>query len=407
MRVHRGPLEPNERGHLAANGTENQGKSSLAKIGSSGVAALAAVVWIGGAAAITSPNCTPVGGGNLCVLDPSAASALGLSGGSKLTVSNNIVVDSSSGSAAQLTGASTVTAGAIGGPGGFVAIGGSSFTPTPVTVAAQADPYAASPEPPHSCSGGSSLLATSAKTASPGTYTSLGAMTGGNLTLLPGNYTITQQFTNMGNGVVTGTGVTLYFCPGAGIALTGSSSTTLSAPGGSSGFVIFFDRTNTAQITTVDVTTNITGVIYAKSGTVAAINLNVTGDVVADTFRIRSGGVVTITGGPAPVPKVFLGYADNYFTHGNPAGLPWIGMSNTLVLGCGVNPNGGGAATNVCPKEPTNTSIDSYDARCDPDRQRGDDFACGDRSERADRLVFLQPVARSEHLGPARAGRSS
>jgi hypothetical protein len=272
-------------------------------------------------------------------------------------------VDSSSGAAAQLKGASTVTAGAIGGPGGFVAIGGSSFTPTPVAVAAQADPYAASPEPPHSCSGGSSLLATSAKTASPGTYTSLGAMTGGSLTLLPGNYTITQQFTNMGNGVVTGTGVTLYFCPGAGIALTGSSSTTLSAPGGSSGFVIFFDRTNTAQITTVNVTTNITGVIYAKSGAVAVINLTVSGDVVADTFRIRSGGVVTITGGPPvpPTPNIFLGYADTFgprLPGAYPS--PWQGSAGVIFVGCGTSPVGGVAAPDTCPRE--TTGADEYDA---------------------------------------------
>ena len=87
-------------------------------------------------------------------------------------------------------------------------------------------------------------------------------------------------------------------------------------------------------------------------------------DVHSNTVNLRYGDNNNDNNGcppPKALPKIFLGYADNYFTHGSPTGLPWIGMTNTLVLGCGVNPNGGGAATNVCPKEPTNTSIDSYD----------------------------------------------
>ena len=331
--------------------------------------AISAAVIAGGASArttkalISGPNCTA--GGNLCVLSPSASNALAVSGGSSLTVSKSVVVNSSASQAALLTNGSKVVAGAIGGPGGFLAMGGSSFSPAPVNVPAQPDPYAASAEPPHNCSGGSSLLAMSpGQTASPGTYSQLGAMIGGTLTLAPGNYTITSSFSNAGNGVITGTGVTLYFCPGAGVTLSGTSSTTLSAPGGSSGFVIFFDRTDTAGFTTFNVTANFTGIIYAKSASMTMGNLNVNGDVAANTVLIHSAGTVVITPPPPPPtpPNIYFGYADNYFTHGNPSGLPWLGLSNTLVLGCGVNPNGGGAAADACPKEPTNTSIDSYDS---------------------------------------------
>ena len=66
---------------------------------------------------------------------------------------------------------------------------------------------------------------------------------------------------------------------------------------------------------------------------------------------------------PPPTPVISFGYADNYFTHGSPTGLPWLGLSPApLVIGCGVNPNGGGATTDACPPDPTGVSADSYDA---------------------------------------------
>jgi len=85
-----------------------------------------------------------------------------------------------------------------------------------------------------------------------------------------------------------------------------------------------------------------------------------TSSTPADTAPSAAGQpppIVTST----PPPNIYFGYADNYFTHGVPEGLPWLGMTNTLVLGCGVNPNGGGPAPDVCPTDATDTAIDSYD----------------------------------------------
>jgi hypothetical protein len=60
-------------------------------------------------------------------------------------------------------------------------------------------------------------------------------------------------------------------------------------------------------------------------------------------------------------PVIYFGYADNAPVPGTPIGLPWAGLSNTLVLGCGVDPDGGGPATDTCPKLP-GAGGDEYDA---------------------------------------------
>ena len=106
-------------------------------------------------------------------------------------------------------------------------------------------------------------------------------------------YTITTSFTNQSIGTINGTGVTIYLCPGAGLNLGGSSSTTLSSPTGSSGFVIFDD--SAGPFNTVGVTTNLVGAIYARLADLNLQNLDVQGDVVAHTVSIQSQGVVRIT----------------------------------------------------------------------------------------------------------------
>ena len=142
--------------------------------------------------------------------------------------------------------------------------------------------------------GGSDLTVNSGtQSATAGTYGTLAAGGTGTLNLGPGVYTITTSFTNQSIGTINGTGVTIYLCPGAGLNLGGSSSTTLSSPTGSSGFVIFDD--SAGPFNTVGVTTNLVGAIYARLADLNLQNLDVQGDVVAHTVSIQSQGVVRIT----------------------------------------------------------------------------------------------------------------
>jgi hypothetical protein len=62
-----------------------------------------------------------------------------------------------------------------------------------------------------------------------------------------------------------------------------------------------------------------------------------------------------------PPASIWLGYADNYSTDGDPAGLPWTGMSNTLVIGCGINLDTGAPGPDNCPQLP-GVGGDAYDS---------------------------------------------
>jgi len=79
-------------------------------------------------------------------------------------------------------------------------------------------------------------------------------------------------------------------------------------------------------------------------------------------FVDGSGNLITDCTARA-TPAVFLGYADNFFTHGDPAGLPWLGLTPApIFVGCGGYPAGGVPAAAVpCEKVP-GTANDSYDA---------------------------------------------
>src|SRR5579864_6492796 len=211
----------------AASSRATAARNAVVVLTSLALAAVAVVTLAGGTAgassqlaSATGPNCTPSGGGNVCVLDPSATDAFSITGQSSLTLARNLVVNSTAAEAAVASDGSTVAGAAIGGPaapGGFATTGsGSSFSPTPFNVAAQPDPYAGSSVSHGSCSGGTSLTVTSgSQSASPDTYSTLGAGGSGTLHLNPGVYTITGAFNNASGGTINGTDVTLYFCSGA------------------------------------------------------------------------------------------------------------------------------------------------------------------------------------------------
>jgi hypothetical protein len=304
----------------------------LAALTLASIGAVAAVfVFVGAAGAAGSPDCAPsAGGGNLCVLDPSASNALLVQDSSSLSVARSLVVDSSSATAAATSNGGSVSAAAIGGPGGF----SGSFSPVPVAVAAQPDPFAGSTVAHATCSGGASLTVSSGtQSAAAGTYSTLGASSGGTLDLGPGVYTITGAFSN--TGTVEGTGVTIYLCPGASVFLAGSSSTTLSSPSGPTGFVIFSD--SDAQFSTFGVTTNLVGAVYARLATASLLNLNVQGDVVFKTLLVHSGGVVTITAAPPKSPSIATQLSAATVTAG--------GTVNDTATLTGASANAGGTVT--------------------------------------------------------------
>lgn len=108
-------------------------------------------------------------------------------------------------------------------------------------------------------------------------------------------------------------------------------------------------------------------VAYGSLGNNANNSVLTSGGKAASGFALvdSSGAVITTCGSPPPpppTPRISLGYADSYYTHGTLNGVPWNGLSPApLVIGCGVDPNGGGATTDACPLYP-GTSLDSYDA---------------------------------------------
>ncbi|MHB8694182.1 MAG: hypothetical protein ACYDHH_23320 [Solirubrobacteraceae bacterium] len=246
----------------------------------------------------------------LCVLNPTANSALNVSGGATITVQSigprlfpGIIVNSSSGDAADVSGGSNVDADAeTNVHGGFHTSGGGRFTanvsPAVSSGAPQVtDPFTSLPVPAVGPSKGS-LVTDSTVTAQPGTYSSLGAQ-GGKLTLAPGVYVITQGLEVSGNAQLLGDGVMLYFTVGAGIHFSGGSVVNITAPssGTYQGLSVFFARTDTAGFVSDGAPTpanpaqrQINGAIYAKASQFDIQELDADGQVVVDTVNVHSGG---------------------------------------------------------------------------------------------------------------------
>jgi Flp pilus assembly protein TadG len=314
--------------------------------------------------AIVTPSALPCA---FCILNSSADNALqlGPKSDSKLAVTggSGIVVNSSSSSAMQLgpKGSDTVTVGSpgtIGVVGGVKTGGNPTITPTPTTgVSPIPDPLAALPTPADRGST-TGLLAKGAvnvstdTTIGPGIYPSI-QVSGGTLTMSPGNYQINGALTvtsdgtlSMGagvyvikgaftadrGGVINGTGVTVYFtCSGYPTQIgttdsscaagstggyfsgTGGSSTTLSAPTGGTdpynNLLMFYDR-NDAGAAVGDCTVRnavsfldnggslndtLTGTVYAKNATICMgggiINANTL--FVVNEFQIDDGAQVS------------------------------------------------------------------------------------------------------------------
>jgi hypothetical protein len=196
--------------------------------------------------------------GDSCViaLDPTASSALGVSGTATLSLSGcGVTANSSSPTAATISGNGIVSTDFLNVVGGYTVSGSASLTSvsTPTTKsAAVADPYADLSVPPlGACNqSGYKSKANHSETLSPGNY--CGGFTvsaQSTVNLSPGTYYINgDSFRVNGGGTLTGSGVTIVLT-GSGsdyatIDINGGANVSLSAPtsGDYAGVVIMQDR---------------------------------------------------------------------------------------------------------------------------------------------------------------------
>src|ERR1039458_324276 len=194
-----------------------------------------------------------LGSGTSCfyALDPAASGAFSASGGVNVQVNCGSTVDSSSATAMSVSGGSKVTATYIDLTGKDTVSGGSTVSPAPVTgVAASGDPLSSLPKPSvgactytsKSVSGGATV------TLSPGTYCAGISISGGSkVTFNPGTYVLKGGGLSLSGGsTMTGAGGTFFNSAAIGygygpISLSGGTTVTLSAPAtGSLAGILFF-----------------------------------------------------------------------------------------------------------------------------------------------------------------------
>ncbi|WZP00657.1 Tad domain-containing protein [Isosphaeraceae bacterium EP7] len=239
---------------------------------------------------------------SILLTDPSAAGALTLTGGAKLTANGSIQVNSSSPGAVNASNGAYAT-----NNGGLSVVGGvgipnwatptTFFSKAPTTgQAAAADPYASlatpttagldprsAPNPPYGTA-----------TMNPGVYTG-GLTLGGGMTITmnPGVYYMKNGGFNVANGVtLNGTGVTIYIDSGGGaISLQGGTTVNLTAPttGATKGIVYFQDRGNTSNLNNIANGSNVkmSGTLYAPNAALTIAG-GATGSQYGSQFIVKS-----------------------------------------------------------------------------------------------------------------------
>jgi Putative Flp pilus-assembly TadE/G-like len=255
-------------------------------------------------------------GDGIIVLDPTAPSALNVTGGGQVNVANaSVIVDSNDAVAANATGGSIASASEFDVTGGY-----SGTFIGPVYTGAQPSPdplaYLAPPDPSTLTLQSNKKLTISNgnRTLQPGVYRGGIQISGNaNVTLSPGIYYMdTGGFSFGGGGSTGGTlignGVLLYNAPdpknnSEGISINGNNSSYISmsppTSGPYQGISLFQDRTSTQSLSIAgngDFT--ITGTFYA-----AAAQLSVAGNgtqstigsqYISDTLTVSGGGALNI-----------------------------------------------------------------------------------------------------------------
>jgi hypothetical protein len=218
------------------------------------------------------------GTGCVLALDPTASSAVKVSGSNQLNlIKCNLYSDSNANPSLDVSGSATVSANQVGVVGNIS--GASNITATNgirTGMRPIADPYAnVSPPPEPSCSNAKITVNSNGKNTSlpPGCYSgSITVNAGATLNLDPGIYYLDgANLSVAGNATITGTGVTLVFTGSGsswGTASIGSNAiVNLTAPtsGPTQGIVMYGDRkmpVGTAFNLTGGGTQNFGGAIY-------------------------------------------------------------------------------------------------------------------------------------------------
>ncbi len=246
----------------------------------------------------------PLGGGaGLLVLDLSASPAYKGTGSSTTTVSGGVFVNSSASSALSLSGGAHLQSDTVDIVGNYSGDPG-AISPSPTTgVDPITDPVAAlayPTEPGGSCA--SYSLTGGAATIDPGLYCSIKVTGSGVLSMNPGIYYLTGDFSS--SGTVLGSGVMIF--NESGIIQVGGTNFTLSAPtsGTYKGMLFFMSRSNSHVIdVTAGTTSRLTGTLY---GAASAINLAgssttfvFNSQVIGDTVIVTGSADIVIQYNPA------------------------------------------------------------------------------------------------------------
>jgi hypothetical protein len=250
------------------------------------------------AGAFVAVSVSSAAASDLYALSPNGT-ALSIRDGGRISSLLGVQVNSDSQQAAVLTDGSEVTGGLTEIVGTYRLTDGSSFAGGVATGAGSVnDPLQGLQAPPVGASSGSVSVTKGLASLDPGTYGSV-SVTGGILILNPGVYVITGGVKVSGTGQLMGNGVLLYLAPGAGFALSGSSSVSLTPQsfGAYNGVSIFFDKNSTATFSSTGTVSpdqrHISGAVYLRSGALDAEQLDAS-EVVANTVIVPNGGTLNV-----------------------------------------------------------------------------------------------------------------
>lgn len=289
----------------------------------------------------------PDGSCGFCVLSPGDTSLV-LVGSARLSSpTSNVMVNSSSGTAVALDGAAGISAPSVGVVGGVSTTGQAAIPNLTTGASPAADPLAGTPIPalPVPASPQSlTLTGTAQRAIFPGVYRDIVIKGAGALTLNPGTYVVTHDFSVTGQGTVQGRGVTIYLAcssypnrcasgeQGASLELTGTGRFGLTAPNGicaSGQLAIQADPNNTATISLAGTPRDtFAGTLYAPSATLSAVGVGtfaIGGQVVVGRATLNGTGTILVSSAGSLVSAPTLTLAPST------AGPDKIGSSQTLV----------------------------------------------------------------------------
>lgn len=280
------------------------------------------------AAADSGPDCV------LCVLSPTGTSVRATGNGSLNVTGGDFVVNSDDPSAIDLSGSGDITGdGDIGVNGGYSAPAG-AITPEPTHSDPVPDPLAHLPVPslPGPPAPKVQINGHNDATLTPGVYSEIKSTSGGQLTLLPGVYVVTEGISlsknpSAGNTSFFADGVVIYFAcsnypapcapgeTGATFSSSGGSTVDWSPPtsGPYEGISVFYDRNNDGDFTlTGNTDTSFSGAVYMKSGELrltgtSGVSTSMNSLVVVGSIDKTGGADMTINFTESGAPPGFGG----------------------------------------------------------------------------------------------------